>query len=134
MNILLDTHVLLWALAGDGRLSEKARSFILNPDNVVFYSAASIWEVSIKHALHPENLAFSGKELSAYCFEAGYESLEISDRHVEALESLKRAEGAKPHNDPFDRIMLAQAKAENMLFLTHDALLADYNEACVISV
>ena len=134
MNILLDTHVLLWALTGDSKLSEKAKSFILNPDNVVFYSAASIWEISIKHSLHPESISFSGRELSEYCFEAGYESLDISDRHVYSLETLKRAKDAKPHNDPFDRIMIAQAKAENMLFLTHDALLPDYNEACVISV
>ena len=78
--------------------------------------------------------SFSGKELSSFCIQAGYEPLDISDRHVFALETLKRSENVKPHNDPFDRIMISQAKAENMLFLTHDTLLPDYNEACIISV
>lgn len=134
MNILLDTHVLLWALTGSEKLSERAKSFILNSDNVVYYSVASIWEISIKHALHPDNISFSGRELSEYCLKAGYESLEISDRHIFSLETLHRNKSAKPHSDPFDRIMIAQAKAENMLLLTHDSLLPDYNEACVIPV
>ena len=134
MNILLDTHILIRALTADDKLSGKAKDFIVNPDNIIFYSAASIWEISIKHALHPDKIPFSGKELSSYCTQAGYEPLDISDRHVFALESLKRAESAKPHNDPFDRIMISQAKAENMLFLTHDTLLPDYNEACIIPV
>ena len=76
----------------------------------------------------------SGKELSEYCLEAGYEPLEISERHVYSLETLRRDKAAKPHNDPFDRMMIAQAKSENMLFLAHDSLLPDYNEACIISV
>ena len=134
MNILLDTHVLLWALTGSEKLSERAKAFIMNPDNAVFYSVASVWEISIKHTLHPENIPFSGKELSGYCLEAGYEPLEISERHVYSLETLRRDKAAKPHNDPFDRMMIAQAKSENMLFLTHDSLLPDYNEACIISV
>lgn len=134
MNILLDTHILIWALTADEKLSEKAKDFILNPDNIIYYSAASIWEISIKHALHPDKFFFSGKELSSFCIQAGYEPLDISDRHVFALETLKRSENVKPHNDPFDRIMISQAKAENMLFLTHDTLLPDYNEACIISV
>ena len=134
MNILLDTHILIWALGEDEKLSDKARNLILNPDNMIYYSAASIWEISIKHALHPDQIPFSGKELAAFCLEAGYEPLDISERHVFALETLKRSVGAKPHQDPFDRIMIAQAKADNMLFLSHDALLSDYNEGCVISV
>lgn len=134
MNILLDTHILIWALTADEKLSEKAKDFIVNPDNIIYYSAASIWEISIKHTLHPDKIPFSGKDLSSFCTQAGYEPLDISDRHVFALETLKRSENVKPHHDPFDRIMISQAKAENMLFLTHDSLLPDYNEACIISV
>ena len=134
MNLLLDTHILIWALTEDERLSEKARQLILDPDNVIYYSAASIWEISIKHAAHPDEIGFSGKELSSYCQEAGFLQLEIRDRHIYALETLVRPKEAPPHKDPFDRILIAQAKAENMSFLTHDALIPGYDEKCVIPV
>ena len=134
MNLLLDSHILIWALTEDARLSEKARQLIIDPNNVIYYSTVSVWEISIKHANHPEDLEFSGKELSAYCQAAGFLQLEIRDKHVHALETLIREDGAPPHKDPFDRMLLAQAKAENMSLLTHDALLPYYNEKCVISV
>ena len=134
MNLLLDTHVLLWTLTGDARLSERARQLILDEDNAIYYSTASIWEISIKHAIHPESLTFSGKALSEYCREAGYLPLEIRDKHIFSLETLTRPEEAPPHKDPFDRILLAQAKSENMWFLTHDTLIPCYNEKCVVLV
>ena len=134
MNLLLDTHILIWALTEDERLSDRARRLILDPDNAIYYSTASIWEISIKHAAHPDEIGFSGKELSACCQEAGFLQLEIRDRHVYALETLVRSENAPPHRDPFDRILLSQAKAENLSFLTHDARISDYKEKCVVSV
>ena len=134
MNLLLDTHVLIWALNEDQRLSEKARELILNPDNAIYYSSVSIWEVAIKHAIHPESVTFTGKELSQYCQEAGFLPVEMRDRHVFALETITRADDAPQHHDPFDRMLIAQAKAENMSFLTHDRLLPYYNEKCIISV
>ena len=118
MNLLLDTHVLIWALNEDQRLSEKARELILDPDNAIYYSSVSIWEVAIKHAIHPENVTFTGKELSQYCQEAGVLPVEMRDRHVFALETISRPDDAPPHHDPFDRMLIAQAKAENMSFLT----------------
>ena len=134
MNILLDTNILIWALNEDPRLPEKARELILDENNAVYYSSVSIWEISIKHAVHPENVAFTGKELSQYCQEAGFLQVEMRDRHVFALETITRAEGAPPHHDPFDRMLIAQAKAENMSFITHDALLPYYEEKCIIAV
>ena len=134
MNILLDTHILIWALNEDPRLPEKARELILDENNAVYYSSVSIWEISIKHAVHPENVAFTGKELSQYCQEAGFLQVEMRDRHVFALEKITRAEGAPPHHDPFDRMLIAQAKAENMSFITHDSLLPYYEEKCIIAV
>lgn len=134
MNLLLDTHILIWALNEDPRLPEKARELILDENNAVYYSSVSIWEISIKHAIHPENVAFTGKELSQYCQEAGFLQVEMRDRHVFALETITRAEGAPPHHDPFDRMLIAQAKAENMSFITHDALLPYYEEKCIIAV
>lgn len=134
MNLLLDTHILIWALNDDPRLPKKAKDMILDADNAVYYSSISIWEVSIKHMLHPENVTFSGEELSGYCQEAGYIQVEMRDRHVYALESLKREENVPVHADPFDRMLIAQAKAENLTFLTHDALLPFYGEKCVVLV
>lgn len=134
MNLLLDTHVLIWALNDDTQLSEKARKMILDPDNAVYYSVVSIWEASIKHTSHPEDLEFSGKELSGFCLEAGFLPLEMKDKHVYALETILWPEKAPRHNDPFDRMLVAQAKAENMSFLTHDSLIPYYEERCIIPV
>lgn len=134
MNIILDTHVLIWALNDDPELSKKAVEYILNPANDIYYSTVSIWEVAIKHAIHPDNVTFSGKEFAGYCTEAGYFNLPVYDKHVFAMETLQRPADAPKHNDPFDRLLIGQAKAENMMFLTHDTLIPYYNEKCVISV
>ena len=134
MNVLLDTHILLWALSEDKRLSDKAREIIMEPGNAVYYSVVSVWEVAIKHALHPDNVKLTGKELSGYCQEAGFLSLDLRDKHVYALEGIHRDEDAPKHNDPFDRILLSQAKTENMNFVTHDTMFLGYGERCVIIV
>jgi len=134
MNLLLDTHILIWALNDDPQLSEKAKEMILEPGNAVYYSVVSIWEISIKHSTHPEDLEFSGKELSEFCQDAGFLPLELRDKHVFALETINRPENAPRHNDPFDRMLVAQAKAENMSFLTHDSLIPYYEEKCIIQV
>ncbi len=134
MRILLDTHILLWALSGDVKLPDKARDIILQDENDIYYSTVSVWEATIKHALHPEQMPVSGRALSGYCRQAGYLALAIRDDHVWALETLKRPADAPRHNDPFDRMLIAQAKAEGMVFLTHDGLLPGYHEACVVLV
>lgn len=134
MNLLLDTHILIWALNDDSRLPSKAKDMILNGDNTIYYSCVSVWEVSIKHSSHPDNVEFTGKELSHYCREAGYNPLIIRDEHVFALETLGTADNAPPHHDPFDRLLIAQAKTENLTFVTHDSLLSNYNERCVMIV
>lgn len=134
MNILLDTHELIWALNDDPQLSKQAQDYILDPDNDIYYSTVSIWEVAIKHAIHPDNITFAGDELAKYCAEAGFFNLPVYDKHVFAMETLKRPDDAPKHNDPFDRLLIGQAKAENMTFLTHDSLIPYYNEKCVISV
>lgn len=134
MKVLLDTHLLLWALADDPKLPATARTVIADGSNPVFYSAASVWEVSIKHALHPDRMLADAKSLIGFCRDAGFDPLPIANRHVEALETLARAAGLPPHNDPFDRIMIAQAKADGLIFLTHDARIAEYDESCVLWV
>lgn len=134
MELLLDTHILLWALTDHPKLPKNAREKIMDERNTIFYSTASVWEVSIKHSIHPANMPVSGKELSEYCAKAGYQMLVVRDDHVYALETLCRAESAPKHQDPFDRILIAQAKSEKLTFITHDANLSYYQEDCIMSV
>ncbi len=132
MNILLDTHILLWALTHDTKLSQQAIDLIEDKNNQIYYSIASIWEVEIKNSLG--KIAVTSDELVKYCKGAGFELIQIRDVHIFKLKTLKHEENAPKHNDPFDRIMLAQAKEENYKFITHDSLISFYNEPCVINV
>ena len=134
MNLLLDTHILLWALTEDIRLPKKAKEMLLDENNAIYYSAVSVWEIAIKHANHPDNVELTGREFARACQDAGYLSLEMRDKHVFSLETITRQEGAPPHHDPFDRMLVAQAKEENMFLVTHDGLLPYYNEKCIVAV
>ena len=129
-DVLLDTHIILWAMSKDSKLNTKMRDIILNPNNRLFYSIASMWEVQIKYAL--KKIPISGIEFMHYCEQSGYHKLPVDDLHVVELAGLQRDESAPPHNDPFDRIMLSQAKAEGFTFLTHDPFFRGYNEPCVV--
>ena len=131
-EIMLDTHILLWMIFGDEQLSQKARMLIKQNIGRIYYSIASMWEVQIKYMVG--KMPISGIEFMHYCEQSGYHKLPIDDLHVVELAGLVRDEDAPPHNDPFDRIMISQAKAEGFLFLSHDSMLAAYNEPCVIEV
>ena len=123
MNLLLDTHILLWAVSGDAQLSRKARVYLLDEDNAIFFSAATIWEIGIKHAKHPEIMGISSAEARELFLELGYQELPIRADHGIAAESLPFL-----HNDPFDRILIAQAKTEALRLLSHDRMLAQYGD------
>ena len=105
---------------------------IADENNKIYYSIASIWEVEIKNSLG--KIAITGEELAGYCQAAGFELMQIKEEHIFKLKTLRREESAPKHNDPFDRTLLAQAKCENMNFLTHDSLIPYYEEHCVISM
>jgi PIN domain nuclease of toxin-antitoxin system len=124
LNFLLDTHIALWALSGDERLTKEACGLITNEDNRIFVSVASMWEIAIKKALKPDKIPLSGREYLHYCRQAGYELLPIREIHVLSLENLPTL-----HSDPFDRILVAQASAESLLLLTHDSVIAKYGSA-----
>lgn len=134
MRMLIDTHIAVWAVLNDPKLSQKAKDMILDEGNEVFYSTASVWEITIKHMLHPDKIRMSGSLFEKGCEDNGYIVLPVFNQHVSALETLKRPENAPKHNDPFDRILIAQAKAENLMFLTHDSLIPYYEENFIISV
>lgn len=132
MRLLLDTHIILWAITDSDKLPDVARKLIIDESNEVFFSLASIWEVEIKHGLG--KLPISGKEIYTDCLGSGFTPCKIEMDHIAALTSLTRNEGAPRHNDPFDRMLIVQAKVDNMKLLTHDSLIPDYNEDCILSV
>ena len=131
-EILLDTHMILWAMLDDPKLNDKMRNIILDPNNTIYYSIASMWEVQIKYDI--KKMPISGIEFMHYCEQSGYHKLPVDDLHVVELAGLVRDEAAPFHNDPFDRILISQAKAEGFTFLTHDSLLRGYNESCLVEV
>jgi len=120
-RILLDTHLLLWAVAEPRKLPAGARSRITQAE--VFVSAASIWEVSIKAALG--KLAADPAELLAEIEPAGFSLLPVTGEHAAAVAQLPAV-----HADPFDRMLVAQAKTEPLVLLTNDVVLAGYGD-CV---
>ena len=126
MDYLLDTHLLLWALADSEKLPKKAFEVLMNPKNQIFYSVASMWEVSIKN--EKKKLNISGTEFMHYCEQAGYKKLPIDEKHILALETLEKKENSPEHNDLFDRILLSQAKSETIQLLTCDKSFLFYNE------
>ena len=120
-RILLDTHLLLWAVADPRKLPPGARSRIDAAE--VYVSAVSIWEVSIKAALG--KLSADPAELLAEVEPAGFILLPVSGEHAAAVARLPAV-----HTDPFDRMLVAQAKTEPLLLLTNDSILAGYGD-CV---
>ena len=123
MNLLLDTHVALWAITDHPGLSATARELILSPRATVWISVASIWEISIKHSLGRGEMPVSGKDAIRYFRDAGYQFLAIEPEHAAAIETLPRH-----HQDPFDRLLVAQALIEPMRLLTHDSNVARYGD------
>ena len=127
MRLLLDTHIALWAITDNPRLPPRARELILAPENEIYISAASVWEIAIKHALGRQTIPISGEEARRYFAAAGYIALPITDRHAAATETLPPL-----HADPFDRILVAQALAEPLKLLTHDAMVARYSDSILL--
>ena len=127
MNFLLDTHVALWAITDDARLTAKARDLILAPRATVWISACSLWKIAIKHGLGQDDMPVSGQAAFDYFRQAGYRFLAIEPEHALAVETLPAH-----HQDPFDRLLIAQALVEPMRLITHDATVASYGDTIVL--
>ena len=121
MNLLLDTHVLLWAATGSDRLPTQIIDLINDSSNRLYFSAASIWEVVIKNGLDREDFYVDPHLLRRGLLDNGYEELAISATHTIGVAQLPSI-----HKDPFDRLLVAQAIAEGFLLLTADTLVAKY--------
>ena len=121
MNLLLDTHLLLWAASEPMRLSAKARTLLLDPANQLLFSAASLWEISIKNGLDRADFKVDPRRLWRLLLVNGYREIPVTSEHTVAVNALPTM-----HKDPFDRILVAQARVEGLLLLTADKAVAKY--------
>ncbi len=125
MNLLLDTHTLIWTLADDSELSAAARDAIIDGNNIVFVSAVSVWEISIKKALGklnaPDTLL---EEIERHRFTP----LEITLEHADRADKLPPI-----HLDPFDRMLIAQAQVDQLTLVTRDTDIQKYQVHCLLA-
>lgn len=126
MNVLLDTHVALWAITDNPKLPYKIRETIQSPKTTVWISVASVWEIAIKHALGRGDMPVSSQDAAHYFRDSGYRFLAVEVEHAVAVEQLPTH-----HQDPFDRILVAQALIEPMRLITHDPLVALYSDTVI---
>jgi PIN domain nuclease of toxin-antitoxin system len=123
VRLLLDTQVWLWMLASPERLSKKTRALGVSPDNELLLSAASAWEIAIKYALGKLKLPEPPEEyIPSLMIRTGITSLAVHHRHALRVASLPAH-----HRDPFDRLLVAQAQAENLPILTADRAFRVYD-------
>ena len=122
MNFLLDTHILIWAAISPHKFSSDLASLLSDPSNHLYFSSASIWEISIKESLGKRDFKISSKKLHGGLIENGYKEIKVSALH--AMEVIKLP---FIHRDPFDRILVSTAIWENMPLLTNDSTLSPYH-------
>ena len=128
MRCLLDSHLLVWSLTGDKRV-EKYREILLSPDNEIYFSAVSIWEIALKHALgklevDPDTALDAGMK-------QGFRSLNMTGEHACYAGRVSKETNNK---DPFDNLLISQAKYEGMGFLTGDRRILSTDDPCIIRV
>ena len=119
MKLLLDSHAYIWWLIDDGQLGSAARAAVMDAESLVYVSPASIWELVIKANLG--RLDLRDADLSSEIAENGFYELPITARHAERAGNLPRI-----HNDPFDRMLVAQSIAEDLTCVTRDSVFSSY--------
>lgn len=122
MKLLLDTHLLLWAAGCPEKLSAAAQEWIENPQNTLFFSAASLWEIAIKRSLGRADFVVEPRVLRRGLMDNGYQELPITSEHSVSIDGLPMI-----HKDPFDRMLIAQATIEGFTLLTADTIVAQYS-------
>jgi PIN domain nuclease of toxin-antitoxin system len=122
VRLLLDTHVLIWWLAGDAMLSANAQAAIADPANEVLVSAASAWEIATKYRIGklPQAAALAA-DMPSVLTGQGFVELPITVRHAQAAGSLPG-----PHRDPFDRMLIAQAALADLVLVSNEAVFDRY--------
>ncbi len=126
MKYLVDTHILIWAVANTSRLPPAAKKILSDPTGEFHFSAASAWEIALKHAKRPADIPLSARDARQEFLAAGFQELGVDSEAAAAVDDLPRI-----HGDPFDRLLIAQSRQSGMILLTHDHLLAPYGENIV---
>lgn len=121
MDLLLDTHALLWFITGDKQLPEKIVALMGDSDNKCFVSIASIWEIVIKLSLDKLEIKGGFETIEDFLDNNDFEIIPVDFSHTKALLKLKRL-----HNDPFDRMIISQAIAEKLVVVTKDRFFKEY--------
>lgn len=121
MKLLLDTHLLLWAALDPDKLGAAARTLLEADDSELFFSAASLWEITIKSGLERAEFQVDPRVLRRGLLDNGYSELPVTSEHAVAVSSLPPI-----HKDPFDRILVAQATVEGITLLTSDVSMLQY--------
>lgn len=131
MRLLLDTHIALWLTYDSRKLSPAMRELVESSENTCFASAASVWEIAVKHAIRRRSgdlaIEVSGSEALSNFQSVGLAILPITGAHAAMVDSLPRH-----HRDPFDRLLVAQALAEPLRLVTADKALAIYGEIVIL--
>jgi PIN domain nuclease of toxin-antitoxin system len=122
MNFLIDTQLAIWALFDDPRLSRTAQQILDAPENRFQFSVCSIWEIAIKRRLNRPDFQFDPREVREHLLRNGCEELTILSKHAVEVDSLPPI-----HKDPFDRLLIAQARVEGIILLTCDPVIAKYS-------
>ena len=121
-SFLLDTHILLEALLAPHKLPLIIQTDLMNPNNTVWFSVASIWEIAIKASLGRENFSFNSGEIHQLALETGFTKLPILSEHCHLVTNLPWH-----HKDPFDRLLIAQCEVLSTILLTRDRALPQYS-------
>lgn len=127
MKLLLDTHIILWAAGQPEKISPSTKKLLTDPANSLYFSAASIWEIVIKLNLGRDDFRVDPYRLRKMLIVHGYNELAVTSEHALRVETLPPL-----HKDPFDRLLIAQARAEGMLLLTVDTCVSKYQDSVLL--
>ena len=127
MIYLLDTHLLLWVAGAPEKLPPIAMELLGDPMHEFAFSAASLWEIAIKQGLGRPDFKVDAQRLRRMLLLHGYREIVVTSEHALAVTKLP-----KLHKDPFDRLLLAQARTETMILMTHDEALLQYGEGLIM--
>lgn len=131
MSFLLDTHYLLWAISDTNKISKNIKNIITNPENRVFVSAISFWDVSLKSGLGKLEISgFSPENLPSLCTKIGFEIIELSPGDSSTYYELK----ANYHKEPFDRMLIWQAIRNDLILITSDVNICKYKSEGLITL
>jgi PIN domain nuclease of toxin-antitoxin system len=123
VNLLLDTHLLIWTAANSPRLSAKARALIEDPAHTLFFSSVSIWEIAIKRRKDRPDFPIDARRLRNLLLQNGFVEIDLTSDH-----GIIAADLPLHHHDPFDRALIAQARHEGLGLLTSDTTVAGYSD------